>query len=497
MLVRLARLSGFRPPVFFVDPVARKNSRKAVSLLDATVAISLRALKDADGIVATGVDPVAEAPMLALWMRQAVRKDARVAVLDPRPVTLPFDFTHVALRRGDLCGGLKGLSGAVAADAGAADERLGGVARMLAFAKRPVVVCGTGITSEADIEAAAALARTLRDAGKDAGLFFVLPGPNAFGAVLAENACGASGDFPDILEAIESGEVRALVAVECDPFFRFHDRKRLQAALAKLDLFIALDCVPSDTVNRADFFFPTATLFERGGHFVNQEGRVQSAEPVHSGGAPVRQVSGGGHPPRTFRCDIPGGDPAAAWRLLEELGQALTGEGELSETAAKEGPWPGLWAFAAEEIEALRPWKDLPVPESGLRVLPESVAGAAAAPVAADAETGVPGEALDLLLVDDTFGTEELSTYSEYLARVEKEPVLRLHEEDARLAGLKAGEFACLRLPLGEVAVRVETSATMARRTLVLPRYAGLDWRLIDHLPATLPPGDVFRAKAS
>ena len=40
--------------------------------------------------------------MLALALRQAWRKGGKVAVLDPRPVFLPFDFEHLPLGPGNL-----------------------------------------------------------------------------------------------------------------------------------------------------------------------------------------------------------------------------------------------------------------------------------------------------------------------------------------------------------------------------------------------------------
>jgi NADH-quinone oxidoreductase subunit G len=60
--------------------------------------VSLREIESADFIAVLGADPVNEAPMLALAMRQAQRKGATVAVFDPRPIFLPFEFKHLPLR---------------------------------------------------------------------------------------------------------------------------------------------------------------------------------------------------------------------------------------------------------------------------------------------------------------------------------------------------------------------------------------------------------------
>jgi hypothetical protein len=58
-------------------------------------AVSLWEIEKADFILAIGADPVQEAPMLALAMRQAFRNGASVAVLDSRPIFQSFPFVHV------------------------------------------------------------------------------------------------------------------------------------------------------------------------------------------------------------------------------------------------------------------------------------------------------------------------------------------------------------------------------------------------------------------
>ena len=80
-----------------MDSATRKKVRSAVAQLDRQVAVSLRQVEAADFILAVGVDPVNEAPMLALAMSQAHRREATVAVIDPRPVSLPFPFAHLAV----------------------------------------------------------------------------------------------------------------------------------------------------------------------------------------------------------------------------------------------------------------------------------------------------------------------------------------------------------------------------------------------------------------
>ncbi len=80
---------------YSADPMRERKDRLAVSNLKPANGRSLRDVEFSDFIIAVGADPVNEAPMLALMMRQAARRGARITVIDPRPVKLPFDFTHV------------------------------------------------------------------------------------------------------------------------------------------------------------------------------------------------------------------------------------------------------------------------------------------------------------------------------------------------------------------------------------------------------------------
>ena len=91
------RTQGWRDPQFFWDPALERKVKAAVGRLDQGLAVSMGELSGADFILLVGADPVNEAPMLALALRQAWRQGATVAVLDPRPVFLPFEFEHLAV----------------------------------------------------------------------------------------------------------------------------------------------------------------------------------------------------------------------------------------------------------------------------------------------------------------------------------------------------------------------------------------------------------------
>ena len=323
-LLRLCRRLDWPPPRFFPHlPLAQKVTR-AVSRLEARVAISLREIERADFVLVIGADPLQEAPMLALAMRQAWRQGTPVIVLDPRPVSLPLEFRHQPVLPGGLTAclqvlgkmSLEGKVPSLETEAQAfwqalpaefpnnpqIQDFLAETAALLRASQNPAIVCGTDIVREGTPDAAADLVNLLQAAGQEAKIFYLLPGVNAFGAAMLSSPTALA---EDPLEAIERGAVKALVLVENDPFWSYPDQDRLQQTLQKLDLLVVLDYLPSAAAAQAQVFLPTVTVFERApSHYLNQEGRLQQAMPLHEGGTPIMQVSRGSHPPRDFLAQI-------------------------------------------------------------------------------------------------------------------------------------------------------------------------------------------------
>ena len=352
----LAQALGWRSPAFFMDRLQQDKVSAAVDRLNPDLVISLREVEHADAILVLGADPIREAPMLALAMRQAQRNGAKVAVLDPRPISLPFEYEHWPLTPTDLNSTLQELTRSVLSGSAAESQgqdalaaldaispytsgihqpapRLQALEAMLQNSRRPVVVCGTDIVSLSVITAAADLALQLQAGNKRTGLFYVLPGANAFGAAIAS----AGGEpFSEILGAIENGQVRALLLVETDPLYHFPDPERVKNTLGKLELLVVLDYLPNRITGLVEqtpatmgvsalmhIMIPTLTHFETRASFINQEGRLQRTTPVHAHGLPLSQLTGGNHPPREFRNDIPGAGAKAAWQILSELEAAI------------------------------------------------------------------------------------------------------------------------------------------------------------------------------
>lgn len=500
MLNRLTAAMRCRHADCFFTDAQKNNARQAVGRLDRSLAVSLREVENADCIVAVGVDPINEAPMLALAMRQAWRKDAAIAVIDPRPVNLPFAFTHFATPQAHLSACLGGLFRAAlnresAASLGAAaaelydrlpadyplgsDDRqkLAALLPHLEKSRRPILICGTDLVAEATVAFAADLAALLQASKDRAGLFYVLPGANALAAVLYDSA--ETGSFERTVQAIEEGLVKALLVVESDPFRHFPDGERLEKAVGRLDSIVAMDYLPSRMVDKAHIFLPTRTLFETRSTFINQEGRLQVAEPIHQPGVPIRQASNNSHPPRIYGTGIPGGEPRAAWEVLADLTAKLTQSDD-------RGVGQDLWPIIAKDLLLEIERKPSPLSTEGMRVLPEKAAGLKFAAEMSFSQDDLPADQLQVIAVDWTFGTEELASYSEIIQRVEGEPCACMHPADASRLGLTDGRRISIRLEKGEMKVSLRLSDNMARGALILPRHRRLNWQKSTRFPLVI-----------
>jgi NADH-quinone oxidoreductase subunit G len=447
----------------------------------------MREIERADCILVIGADPVNEAPMLALALRQAKRNGATIVVLDPRPVSLPLDFIHLPAAAKEL-GFFSGLLIKAAVDQTAAAavgdsaaqfyavapdenlvdetyrEQIAAVVQALGDSRRPVIVCGTDIVPPQIPGLAADLALLLKAVEKRSGLFYVLPGANAFGSGLVTNP---QRSFFQIIEGIESGDIKALILAECDPFSQFADRRRLEQAIDRLELLVVLDYLNTETVASAHLFLPTATIYETGGLFINQEGRLQVAGKASKGGLPVVQSGGGDHPPRIYGTGIPAADIRPAWQLLADL------------AGKNAGPvFDRQWlADLIPEIADLPAWDDMP--DDGVRIqsaINTDLRFKGQNAFAID-EAGARNKSLELMLVDWTFGTEELSSYASCLQELESEPRATLHTADAADLNLNDGDRIRIETDSGRLELMLRVADNMAAGTLVVPRHRRLEWQ--------------------
>lgn len=463
----------------WIGPAMSHTRREALNLktagacLKPELAVSMAEISAADAVVVVGADPINEAPMLALALRQIQRRGGHVTVIDPRGVRLPFAFDHWAVHPADMGALVQALirqvdgsgpsSSAPALSSGSpATFPVATLARRLNNSPRPVIVCGTDIVTPAEISLVCEFAEALRKTHINVGLFYTLTGANAFAAALIQDPTHTT---EQLVQGIEDGAIRVLIAVEADLWRTYPDRERLQKALGRLEHLVVLDYVDSPLNSEAGHFIPTQPLYECGGHWINQEGRLQAAAAVMAGGEPIAISGALDHPPRVFDPQIPGGEPMAAWRAVAALTTAAgTGETQAQLLNASMCDFHPAAALLAAGEAGVR--IDLQLTTQGATV-PEAVT-----------EYFAAADQLTLLLVDWTFGTEPLSAMAPALSKVEPPPVARLHPDTMARLGLMDKQPLTVALDGGCLKVPAQADARMAPGVVAIPRHHLLDWQV-------------------
>ena len=265
---------------------------------------SLQAAAAADVVLILGEDVTNTAPMLALSVRQAVRRipveemidkihmpawqDAAVreAVQDSKgPLyilsvqetkldelaagayhTAPDNIARIGFGVSHLLSGKMPEVTGMSEQGKAAAEEIAGALRK---AKNPLIIAGYGSGSEAVIKAAANVAWALHDLGVDAMLSFTVPECNSMGLeMLGGHRLESAVD-----RALNDG-VDTVIILENDLYRRLN-RHRADHFFNEVKEVILLDHLYNATAEKATVILPAGTFAESDGTLVNNEGRAQ------------------------------------------------------------------------------------------------------------------------------------------------------------------------------------------------------------------------------
>jgi NADH-quinone oxidoreductase subunit G len=87
---------------------------------------------------------------------------------------------------------------------------------------------------------------------------------------------------------------------------------------------------------------------------------------------------------------------------------------------------------------------------------------------------------LGLILVEQTFGTEELSARAPCLQELESEPTLTMHAGEAKRLNLDDGDLVSIQTESGKLEARLKTAENMATGVVVIPRHRRLSWQIFE-----------------
>ncbi|HEX9020297.1 MAG TPA: molybdopterin-dependent oxidoreductase, partial [Nitrospirota bacterium] len=284
---------------------------------------SLHDVETADAVLVLGEDVTNTAPMLALALRQAVRnkpKETATAMRIPTwddsavrnliqdesgPLYLataadtrlddtatkawhaaPNDIARlgfaIAHELNQNAPAVPGLSGDVR-------SFIYEAAKALQNARRPLIVSGASLGSEALILAAANVAWALCENGKQAELCYTFPECNSMGLGLMRGE-----NVKDLLDG--QREIDTIIILEND-LYRRTDKNAIDNLLSRAKNSIVIDHLLNTTSSKADVILPAGTFAEAEGTLVNNEGRAQ----------------------RFYQVLVPQGDIQESWKWIRDI----------------------------------------------------------------------------------------------------------------------------------------------------------------------------------
>ncbi|MFO7766240.1 MAG: NADH-quinone oxidoreductase subunit NuoG [Pelovirga sp.] len=427
LLQSAAKHFGCRVPV--LNAHARRHQTAQMAAFDFSASLaSLEDIRNSDLTLVFGVDPLAEAPILALALRQMVRKQGRVLLYDPRPVELPCDFDHQAYSPAALQELLE--------DGGVEGRHL---RDLLAQAERPVIVAGADLLGPRGLQLLQGWTTGAANAERPCRFYPVLAGANSFGTALL-----SLPEQDDLLTRLEGGKVKMLVCVENDPLLEAPLGERFAAALTRLDSLVVVDYLPTSLGAHANLFVPSCPPFEDDGTFINNEGRLRRYRRVLKPGLTLAHTDQGGHPPREFSLATPGSEPMPTALLLQRL----------------IGQKPDMNALHRQMVEQqprLEPLLKLKPGDPGVRV-----GSAVARPQNIDKLPEQPAGTFQMVVSAARYGSDLLSRFAEKLAPRLTPTRLGLHPDDLVERGLKDGAPAVVETDFGSFKLTVASRPGMA-----------------------------------
>ena len=270
---------------------------------------SLREVESADAVLILGEDLTNTAPMLALAVRQSVRQQplnqvaeahipiwqdaaARELVQDQKGPLFIAALTATKLdevataswpaapesiaRLGYAVASLLSTQSPAVTAPGEAELSLAQqIAGALQGAKKPLVISGCSLGSEAVLKAAANIANALSAHNPAAGLVLTVPECNSLGLALL-----GGHKLESAFGAIDHGYANAVIVLEND-LYRCAPKNEVDTFLKPGKEIVVLDHLHHATSEQATMVLPAGTFAEADGTLVNNEGRAQRFYQVY------------------------------------------------------------------------------------------------------------------------------------------------------------------------------------------------------------------------
>lgn len=280
--------------------------------------LKIAEVNNLDSILLVGADPRMEVPVLAIRLRDAVKKGAKVSLLGTYDadqlhpmesviVAHPYDWVGELAAVAKKVAAEKGVSigGALASvvDNAQSTEKTETVAGQLLAGKQQWIVLGREAISHPQFSVVRALAKEIAEmTGASFGYF--TDGANSSGAELTGLGAKAGG-FNST--AMFTQDLKAFVLVGAiDPEHDFADRTAAVEALTNAEAVIAITPFADDQLKSvANVILPGGAWGETSGSFMSLEGEVQTVQAA----------------------SLPQGEARPVWKVLRVLGNQFKLEG--------------------------------------------------------------------------------------------------------------------------------------------------------------------------
>ena len=269
-----------------------------------TVTPDIRSIESADAVLILGEDLTNTAPRLALAIRQSVRNKAFEMAADLRlepwqdaairnlaqdersPLFIAacgntslddVAEASLSLAPADIARLGRAVAAQIQGGAETGEETASRIASALANAQRPLVISGTSCGDAEVMKAAASIAQSLRESGKQCMLSLTVPEANSLGQALLTGQ--EAPNLEEITRACQQGDYDTLVVLEND-LYRRAPRGTVDQLLQSGVSVIALDGLDNRTTSASTLVLPAANFAETEGTLVSLEGRAQRHYPV-------------------------------------------------------------------------------------------------------------------------------------------------------------------------------------------------------------------------
>ena len=267
-------------------------------------AATLRDIENADGIIILGEDVWNTAPMMALSIRQSVMKSGGERAMENTPMPEWHDLAIKELQQNEkgfmanitvtatsldsiaslninaapddiarLGFAVANFIGTAVLDLTGFDEVLINKAKIIAQAldncKRPVIISGTSCYNDHVLRAAYDIAASLKNAGKQSMIAYVVPECNSMGLAMMQAA-----SFDGAIRKVHRESNITAIIIEQD-LYRNLPEKVVDEFLSCCQNVIVLDSLNNHTTQKANVLIPVSTFAEADGTLINYEGRAQ------------------------------------------------------------------------------------------------------------------------------------------------------------------------------------------------------------------------------